>query len=191
MLAGQPGNLLPAFPSIPPTPFRKPRAKPIYKPHSKFTPEEDFRLRQLVAEHGDHSWRTLAKFMPNRNSRQCRERWLNYLNPARNIEPWTESEDALLEQAYETLGPRWVYMMRLFPSRTDAMIKNRFQLLKRRQSTMRGTEEGAFNTTTTFGSEEETPFLSETSAPEPEFEFVAEDIWSLEVPFEAPSFLGF
>jgi hypothetical protein len=118
--------------AIPPAPPRKPRAKPVYRPHSKFSPDEDFKLCQLVNEHGPNAWRVVAKFLPGRNSRQCRERWLNYLNPGLNSNPWTAAEDALLEQTYTAIGPRWVYMMRFFPNRTDAMIKNRFQVLQRK-----------------------------------------------------------
>jgi hypothetical protein len=125
-------SLLLRLDQIPPAPSRKPRAKPVYRPHSKFTPEEDFKLRQLVGEHGPNAWRAIAKLMPDRNSRQCRERWLNYLNPNLNTEPWTAAEDCLLEQTYAALGPRWVYITQFFPSRTDAMLKNRFQVLQRK-----------------------------------------------------------
>jgi hypothetical protein len=111
---------------------RKPRAKPIFRPHSKFTIDEDFKLRQLVNEHGPKAWRVIAKYLPGRNSRQCRERWLNYLNPALNTQPWTAVEDLLLEQTHAAIGPRWVYMMNLFPNRTDGMIKNRFMVLQRK-----------------------------------------------------------
>jgi hypothetical protein len=104
----------------------------MFRPHSKFTPQEDFRLLRLVEKHGSNCWRLIAKYMDNRNSRQCRERWLNYLNPALNMRPWTDAEDALLKQKYEQLGPRWVFMMRYFPNRTDGMIKNRFQVLQRK-----------------------------------------------------------
>jgi hypothetical protein len=123
---------------IPPAPFRKPRAKPTYRPHSKFSPEEDAQLRELVAEHGANSWRVVAKSMSERNSRQCRERWLNYLNPALNTNAWTPQEDALLEGAHAAIGPRWVYLTTFFPTRTDAMLKNRFQVLQRKQT--RGAE---------------------------------------------------
>jgi hypothetical protein len=118
--------------AIPPAPPRKPRAKPVYRPHSKFSPDEDFKLCQLVNEHGPNAWRVVAKFLPGRNSRQCRERWLNYLNPGLNSNPWTAAEDALLERTFTAIGSRWVYMMRFFPNRTDAMIKNRFQVLQRK-----------------------------------------------------------
>jgi hypothetical protein len=122
----------PSDEALPPFRVRKPRANPTYRPHSKFSPQEDGRLLRLVEEHGANCWRLIAKRMDNRNSRQCRERWLNYLNPALNTQPWTEAEDALLEQKYAQMGPRWVFMMRFFPNRTDAMVKNRFQILQRR-----------------------------------------------------------
>jgi hypothetical protein len=121
---------------LPPFLLRKPRARPIHRPHWKFTPQKDLRLLRLVEEHGPNSWRLIAKHMDNRNSRQCRERWLNYLNPALNTQPWTAAEDALLEQKYAQMGPRWVFMMRFFPNRTNGMIKNRFQVLQRTSQTI-------------------------------------------------------
>jgi hypothetical protein len=127
-------GLLIQLDQIPPAPFRKPRAKPTYRPHSKFSPEDDARLRELVAEHGANSWRAIAKLMPDRNSRQCRERWLNYLNPSLNTNAWTPDEDGLLERAHAAVGPRWVYLTKFFPTRTDAMLKNRFQVLQRKHT---------------------------------------------------------
>jgi hypothetical protein len=121
-------------PSALPLPFsfRKPRAKPVYKGHAKFTPEEDFRLYRLVMDHGPNNWRLIARYMPERNSRQCRERWLNYLNPELNVQPWTPAEDALLQAKYREIGPRWMLLVPFFPRRTDGMIKNRFQILRRK-----------------------------------------------------------
>jgi hypothetical protein len=129
---------------IPPAPFRKPRAKPTYRPHSKFSHEDDIRLRELVTEYGTSSWRGVAELMPGRNSRQCRERWLNYLNPALNTNAWTADEDALLKQTYAAIGPRWVCLTKFFPTRTDAMLKNRFQVLQRKHTRdSEGKKEGA------------------------------------------------
>jgi hypothetical protein len=112
--------------------FRKPRAKPVYKGHAKFTPQEDFRLCHLVRDHGANNWRLIAQYMPGRNSRQCRERWLNYLNPELNVHPWTPAEDALLEEEYQQLRGRWMLLLPCLPCRTDGMIKNWFQLLQRK-----------------------------------------------------------
>jgi hypothetical protein len=122
------------YPSSSELPFTisETRTKPIYRPHAKFSHAEDVQLCNLVREHGLNNWRLIARFMSGRNSRQCRERWLNYLNPGRNIQPWTAAEDSLLEEKYREMGPRWMLMVPFFQNRTDGMIKNRYQVLKRK-----------------------------------------------------------
>lgn len=106
--------------------------KPMYKPHSKFTEEDDERLRELVDQYGDNSWIQVASEMPGRNSRQCRERWLNYLSPKLNTNSWTQEEDELLIEKHKELGTSWVRISKFFEGRTDQMCKNRFFLLQRK-----------------------------------------------------------
>ena len=102
------------------------------KPHSKFTEEEDIRLKELVQEHGENSWIQIASLMPGRNSRQCRERWLNYLTPKLNTKTWTPEEDSLLLEKQKEFGTSWVRISKFFEGRTDQMCKNRFFLLQRK-----------------------------------------------------------
>lgn len=102
------------------------------KPHSKFSEEEDSRLRELVERHGENSWIEIASLMPGRNSRQCRERWLNYLSPHLNTKAWTSEEDSLLLEKQKELGTSWVRISKYFEGRTDQMCKNRFFLLRRK-----------------------------------------------------------
>ena len=45
-----------------------------------WTPEEDKKLRELVAE-GRKNWGQVAGQIPGRTSKQCRERWCNHLDP--------------------------------------------------------------------------------------------------------------
>ncbi|OHS99489.1 Myb-like DNA-binding domain containing protein [Tritrichomonas foetus] len=103
------------------------------KPHSKFSLSEDQQLFALVQVFGEQKWRIIAKMMKNRNSRQCRERWNYYLNPKLNRNEWTQEEDDLIQKLYEDHGSRWVLFTKFFKRRTDAMIKNRFNQLKRHQ----------------------------------------------------------
>ena len=42
--------------------------------------EEDAKLRSLVEEHGMQQWALIASNMPERNGKQCRERWHNQLD---------------------------------------------------------------------------------------------------------------
>ena len=101
--------------------------------HHKFTVEEDQSLKEIIARYGTTDWSMIAAKMPKRNARQCRERWLNYLNPDLNTDEWTPDEDKRLLDLHSQLGCRWVQITRAFPNRTDTMIKNRFNMLQRRK----------------------------------------------------------
>ena len=113
------------------------RKKPIYKPHNKWSKEEDNHLRILVEEFGENDWRHLAKKMEGRNSRQCRERWQYYLNPKLKQGEWTIEEDELIITKRNELGPKWMTISKYFDNRTDAMIKNRYNLLIRKEKRSR------------------------------------------------------
>ncbi|OHT10458.1 hypothetical protein TRFO_20274 [Tritrichomonas foetus] len=91
-----------------------------------FSPEEDKLLLALVKEYGDKNWRMIAKKMENRTTRQCRERYRNYLSPNLTNGPWTAEEDLLLEQKNFELGPKWATIAQSFKNRSDVNIKNRW-----------------------------------------------------------------
>lgn len=105
--------------------------KSKYKPHQKWSKEEDEKLKKLVEEFGVNDWRHLAKKMEGRNSRQCRERYQYYLNPSLIQGQWTREEDELIISLRNNLGPQWMKISKYFEHRTDAMIKNRYNLLVR------------------------------------------------------------
>ena len=57
---------------------------------SLWSDEEDALLAQLVTIHGTKQWKVIANELNrktedgNRTGKQCRERWLNYVNPEIN-----------------------------------------------------------------------------------------------------------
>lgn len=112
-----------SFPTLPNLPLLPKHSK------RKFTPEEDERLIQIVSQYGESSWKRIADHMANRNCRQCRERWKNYLAPSVCKEPWTEDEDNLLQKKYAELGSQWSLIAKFFPKRTDVNLKNRWVVL--------------------------------------------------------------
>jgi hypothetical protein len=75
-------------------------------PRRKFTLEEDVKLRTLVESLGTKSWEEIARFIPERSARQCRDRYKNYLLESLVTEPWTAEEDALVVQKYHQIGPK-------------------------------------------------------------------------------------
>ncbi|OHT09524.1 Myb-like DNA-binding domain containing protein [Tritrichomonas foetus] len=121
----------------------EPENKPKRKQKVPFTPEEDARLRELVAEKGDRAWNLIQSLMPNRTARQCRERWNLYLSPDVNNEPWSQDEVMRLYTLYAAIGPQWTLLAHQFPNRTANNIKNRLkQCLRRAQRMYRIPDKG-------------------------------------------------
>ena len=104
------------------------------KPHPKvkFSPEEDFHLRTIIMNFGDHDWNLISSLMKDRNPRQCRERWFKYLAPNVRFEPWTLEEDKIIIDTYEEVGSKWALIAKKLRNRTQNAIKNRYFYLMRR-----------------------------------------------------------
>ena len=92
----------------------------------KFTPEEDSKICELVNKYGARNWELIAREIPGRNSRQCRDRYQNYLIPGFFNGQWTKEEDELLYKKINQMGHQWTKMMKFFPGRTANCIKNRW-----------------------------------------------------------------
>jgi hypothetical protein len=97
-----------------------------------FSADEDEHLKQLVSQFGNRDWKTIAKKMPNRTTRQCRERYKNYLSPELSNLPWSSSEDVLLREQFAKIGPKWATIATFFSGRSDVSLKNRWATLKGR-----------------------------------------------------------
>jgi hypothetical protein len=108
-----------------------PEAGGIHK--VKFTHDEDVLLMELVTRHGDGDWASIARQMRNRNVRQCRERWCNYLAPSVSNGPWSSEDDARLLEKTREYGSKWKALTQFFPGRTDINIKNHYMTLTRRR----------------------------------------------------------
>ncbi|KAG5180027.1 hypothetical protein JKP88DRAFT_154799, partial [Tribonema minus] len=92
---------------------------------------EDKRLAVLVA-HFNQAWSSVARYMPGREPKQCRERFNNVVNPALlRSGPWTPEEDALLESMMQQTGHRFADAARCLPGHSYNDVKNRFNTLQR------------------------------------------------------------
>ena len=99
---------------------------------NNFTSEEDFKLKQLVKKYGDNDWAKIAGMFHNRNERQVKERWCNYLSPDLVKTPMSNEEDQLLLYYVNLIGRKWKTIAGLFPGRTDIQLKSRFNVIMRK-----------------------------------------------------------
>ncbi|KAH9616792.1 hypothetical protein KSS87_017192 [Heliosperma pusillum] len=90
--------------------------------------DEDKRLK-VAAILFRRSWHRIAQFVPGRTQVQCRERWVNNLNPSLNLCEWTEEEDMKLKEAIAQHGYCWAKVATCIPMRTDNHCLRRWKSL--------------------------------------------------------------
>ena len=96
---------------------------PVIKGKGSWTPEEDNILRDKRQQYG-RKWSKIASYLPGRQGKQCRERYVNHLDPNLKKGEWTDEEEALLIAYHEQHGNRWANIAKHLPGRSDNDIKN-------------------------------------------------------------------
>jgi hypothetical protein len=95
----------------------------------RWTAEEDAELIAAVKKHGDANWVAAAAGVSGRTNNQCRERWLNNLDPTsdRASGKWTVKEDAELIAAVKKIGNTdWAAVAASMSGRTNRQCRKRW-----------------------------------------------------------------
>lgn len=67
-----------------------------------------------------------------KSPKQCRDRWVNHLDPKLNQTPWTDQEEAFLIEKHKSFGCKWSIISKFFQGRSANSIKNHFYSLIRK-----------------------------------------------------------
>lgn len=64
----------------------------------------------------------ISDHMPGRVGKQCRERYLNHLDPSLRHGPWTEEEERLLLSLHARLNNQWAEIARQIPGANEKKV---------------------------------------------------------------------
>ncbi len=88
----------------------------------------------MIQENGLKNWNQIANSFnmtlnSQRNGKQCRERWVNFLNPNIRRDPFTVEEDLIILEKRLNIGNKWSEIIKDMEGRTENNVKNRFNMM--------------------------------------------------------------
>ena len=95
--------------------------------------KEDNRLTSLVESFGERNWDEIARHLgKDRNSSQCRERFVNYLRPDLTFHDFSNQEKSQFLALHAIFGNKWTQISAQLRGRSHPYVKNYYYLLLRK-----------------------------------------------------------
>lgn len=69
--------------------------------------------------------------MSSRTGKQCRERYINHLDPSMTKTGWTTEENNQIKNLFPKFGTKWSQYLPFLPGRSDNAIKNRYHMISK------------------------------------------------------------
>lgn len=104
------------------------------KRSSKWTPEEDERLRTAIQNNGSDNWSLISSYVGNgRTKSQCSQRWRRVLDPKIDKSNWKREEEIKLIEAVHSYGNKaWTRIAAEMGNRSDVQCRFRYKFLQKK-----------------------------------------------------------
>lgn len=103
----------------------KPEKVKILSRQRKFTMEEDKILKEMVDTHG-RNWSLISRLMHNKDRKQVKDRYDNFLCKKIKRTPFTPEEDKKIIDLIKVMGNKFSKIAEEIEGRAPIMIKNRY-----------------------------------------------------------------
>jgi hypothetical protein len=104
--------------------YKSNKKREIKKPNF-WTEEEEKILKEKAKEFNYKNWKSIANFIPGKNSIQCSARFRR-IRPGLIKGAWGKEEDSKLISLYEKYGRNWAAISKEMNQRTGKQIRDRF-----------------------------------------------------------------
>ncbi|KAF7683990.1 Transcriptional activator Myb [Astathelohania contejeani] len=99
----------------------------IISSKSRWSKEDDNRLKIAIERNGAGNWKYVSKEMGDKTPSQCLHRYRCKLKPGLKNGRWSEEEDAALIEGVKLYGEgRWSKIQRIVKTRTDGQCRERW-----------------------------------------------------------------
>jgi hypothetical protein len=105
---------------------RKNKSPTPHEKHKKWSQEQDQKLLSLCTKKANKNWPNIAHVL-GRTPKQCRDRWMDHVDPSINRSEWTVEEDRLILKLKGEMGTAWCKMTDHIKGRSANMIRNRYR----------------------------------------------------------------
>ena len=107
---------------------RPKKQSPTKKTSSKWTSEEDEKLREAVNNsEKPYNWDIISQNFPNKTKNKCEQRWNKILNPTLKKGPWSMEEDEKIMTLVEKYGAKkWSFIAQHLNGRVGKQCRERY-----------------------------------------------------------------
>lgn len=88
--------------------------------------------QRSLPDGGSIDWEEVAKRVPGRTGKACRERWTSRLDPSINREPFSDQEEQILCKLHQQYHNKWAQIAKHLPGRTADAVKSKYISIQRR-----------------------------------------------------------